>query len=386
MKWPLLYTVGKGLGKFLTYKRFVEISSKLNFPFAPPLVSSVQITLHCNSRCIYCNIWKLKDNSEVVPLDTLDRIFSSLRRLGVRIISLTGGEPLTRNDLPEVIWLAKRYGLLPHVCTNGISLTKERAVELAEAGIHSIILSLDTLDSKVYEKHRGVPFKLAERALTSLTYIVNEYPQICSAVNCVITCYNIGKVVSFVRQISEFGGGKILVNLQPYHQPSTFSEISRELSRETRDKLWACYQDVLPEDNPIPSNGSKSIFEKEIEELIQLKKDGFPLNNSEYYLRAIPDFLFDNKLPRGFICIAGYTGIFIRYDLKVLPCWKLPPIGDLRKEKLTDIWFSGRYKKIRREMKSLRCPGCLLLCHNEPGWFELYNSVYKSSMLKFGER
>jgi len=320
-----------------------------------------------------------------MPLDTLGGIFGSLRKLGARIVSLTGGEPLTRNDLAEVIHLAKCYGLLPHVCTNGIALTRQRAAELVKAGVYSIILSLDTIDPEIYEKHRGVPFKFAEQALASLAYIVNEHPQICGAVNCVITCHNIGNVVSFVRQISEFGERKILVNLQPYHQPSTFSEISRELTRETREKLWACYQDVLPENNPIPSNESKSIFEKEIEELIQLKRDGFPLNNSEYYLRAIPDFLFDNKLPRGFTCVAGYTGIFIRYDLKVLPCWRLPPIGDLRKEKLTNIWFSGRYRKIRREMKNLRCPKCLLLCHNEPGWFELYNSIYKSSMIKFGE-
>ena len=151
MKWPLLYTVGKSLGKFVTYKRFVETSSKLNFPFAPPLISSVQITLHCNSRCVYCNTWKLQDNSEVVPLDTLDKIFSSLRRLGVRIVSLTGGEPLTRNDLDEVIHSAKSYGLLPHVCTNGIFLTKDRAVELVKTGVYSIILSLDTLDPEIYE-------------------------------------------------------------------------------------------------------------------------------------------------------------------------------------------------------------------------------------------
>ena len=385
MKRPLLYTMGQSLGKFLTYRKFVEMSSKLNFPFAPPLVSSVQITLRCNSRCVYCNIWKLKDNSEAMSLDTLGKIFGSLRELGVRIVSLTGGEPLTRNDLAEVIHLAKCYGLLPHVCTNGITLTRECAAELVEAGVYSIILSLDTLDPEIYEKHRGVSFKFAERALASLAYIANEHPQICVAVNCVITRHNIDKLVPFVSGISKHGEGKISINFQPYHQPSSFSKISQRLSQEMASELWACYKDVLPEDNPIPSNKSKSIFEKEIEELIQLKRDGFPLNNSEYYFRAISDFLFDNKLPRGFVCIAGYTGILIRYDLKVLPCWRLPPIGDLRKEGLTDIWFSGRYKKIRREMKSLRCPGCLLLCHNEPGWFELYNSVYKSSMLKFEE-
>lgn len=378
-KRSLLHIVGKSLGTFLTYQRHVEMSSMLNFPLAPPITSSVQITLHCNSKCSYCNIWKLKEKSKVLSLDSIDKIFNSLRKLGVRIVSLTGGEPLTRDDLDEVVRLANRYGLLPHVCTNGISLTKDRALQLAEAGVYSIILSLDTLDPEVYEKHRGVRFKFGQRALTSLSYLVNEYPSVCGAVNCVITRHNIGKLVPFVKEISEYGERKILVNLQPYHHPPAFAKISLELNKEMITKLRACYRDMLPENDLIPSPELKPILEKEIEELIQLKEKGLPLNNSEFYLRSIPDFLFDNKLPGGFNCLAGYTGIIILYDLKVLPCWRSPPVGDLQKKELTDIWFSQRYRKQRSAMKRLRCSGCMLLCHNEPGWYEWYNFIYKSS-------
>jgi MoaA/NifB/PqqE/SkfB family radical SAM enzyme len=313
-----------------------------------------------------------------MPLDTLGRIFGSLRKLGVRIVSLTGGEPLMRNDLAEVIHLAKCYGLLPHVCTNGIALTRERAAELVKAGVYSIILSLDTLDPEIYEKHRGVSFRFAEQALASLAYIVNEHPQICGAVNCVITSYNIGKLVSFVKKISELGKGKIFVNLQPYHSPPTFAEISQGLNQEMISKLKVYYQDMLPENGLIPNHELKPILEKEIEELIQLKKGKVSLNNSEFYLRRISNFLFDNKLPNDFRCLAGFTGIVIRYDLKVLPCWRLPPVGDLQREELVDIWFSQRYRKKRAAMKRLRCPMCILLCHNEPGWYEWYNSIYKS--------
>jgi len=383
MKKFLVHLVEKSLRKFLSYKELVEISSKLNFPFAPPLISSIQITMNCNSRCSYCDIWKLKEN-EMIDIVYLEEIFSSLSDLGIKIVSLTGGEPLIRDDISDIIRLARHYGLQPHICTNGISLTKKKAIDLANAGVSSIILSLDTLNPEIYEKIRGVPFKFAERALETLSFIAGKYPNICCAVNCVITKHNIRDIFSFVEKISKYGRGKILVNLQPYHPPAFFSEISRGLNPEIANKLWELYQNKPPRENLIPSPEIKPIFEEEIEKLLQFKKGC--LNNSEFYLKSLSDFLFNNKLPSNLNCLFGYMGFVIRYDLKVLPCWRLPPVGDLRKEKLSDIWFSKRYTEVRRKMKNLECPGCLLLCHNEPGWFDLYNSVYKSSMPKGGER
>jgi len=312
-----------------------------------------------------------------MPLDALDKIFSSLRKLGVKATSLTGGEPLTRKDLKDVIYSADHYGLSADICTNGVSLTKDRALELAKAGVQCIILSLDTLDPEIYQKLRGVPFKFAKRALTSLFYMANEYPSVHATVNCVITRYNIGTLVRFVSQVSEYGKEKISIILQPYHRPPPFSEISRGLNPEMTKKVCACYRDILPKEL-IPDHECKSIFEKEIQELIRLKERGFPLKNSESYLRMIPDFLFNNRLPQSFNCLAGYSGLVIRYDLKVLPCWRLSPIGDLHEEDLTDIWFSGRYTERRKNMKRLRCHGCMLLCHNETSFYEFYNLIYKS--------
>jgi MoaA/NifB/PqqE/SkfB family radical SAM enzyme len=371
--------MGKGLRRYLSYKRLVEVSSELNFPLAPPLISFIQITMRCNSRCSYCDIWKLKEH-EMPSIDTLEEIFSSLRDLGVKIVSLTGGEPLTRNDLPDIIQLARHRNLQTHVCTNGIYLTKERAVELAEAGVSSIILSLDTLDPKIYERHRGVPFKFAERALDALSFIAEKYSSVFCAVNCVITKYNIGNIASFVEKVCERGRGKISVNLQPYHLPASFLKISREwgLKPEMVNKLLNRHRSTAKNDlNPSPE--LKPIFEAEIKRLIRLKKS-FPLSNSVLYIKSIPEFLFDNKLPSNFSCLFGYMGFVIRYDLRVSPCWRLPPIGDLQKEKLSKIWFSKRYSKVRRRMRNLECPKCLLPCHNEPGWFTYYNFVYKCSL------
>jgi len=358
---------------FLNYGRLVEISSKLNLPLASPFLASVQITLRCNSRCSYCNIWRLSNekqvSSDITQTDDLDRIFRSLRKLEVGGVSLTGGEPLTRDDLGAVVRLATDNGLWADICTNGISLTKDRALELAEAGAKCIILSLDTLDPEVYQKHRGVPFRFAERALEALSYVLNEHPSTHCNINCVVTRYNVGQLVAFVERISKHGEGQILVNLQPYHRPPSFTEISRGLNMEMKERLWAAYQSTSY-DALMPNYRLKAVFEKEVKELITLKRKGSPVANSESYLQRMPDFLFDNRLPPHFKCLAGYTGIVIRYDLKVLPCWRLPPIGDLRKEDLSSIWFSKRYAEQRKKMENMKCQGCMLVCHNEPNLYE----------------
>lgn len=382
MKGLLVHVLERGLSKFLSYERLVEISSKLNFPLAPPLIASISVTLRCNSKCSYCPIWKLSYDYPDVSLDKLDEVFNSLRKMGVRVVTFTGGEPLIRHDLEEIISLAKHYDLMVEVCTNGILLTKKRALKLVEAGVDSITLSLDTLDPETYERHRGVPFKFAQQALASLLYIVKEYPATQGCVTCVITRHNISNIVPFVNWIYRHGKGKILVNLQPYHCPPPYSEISQGDTQKLQrlaNELQAYYENAPPENEIIPDPESRPIFEKQVQELIQLKesKPDFPLNNSGFYLKSMPDFLFEKKLPDGFNCKAGYSGIVIRGDLKVSPCWRLPPVGDLGKENLTNIWFSQRYKTQRRAMKHLKCPGCMLLCHMESGWYEWYNAIYK---------
>jgi MoaA/NifB/PqqE/SkfB family radical SAM enzyme len=211
---------------------------------------------------------------------------------------------------------------------------------------------------------------------------VNEYPAVGGTVNCVVTRHNIPELADFVKGITEYGKSRITITFQPYHPPPSFSEISCELDQEMTKRLWSCFKDRPPE-NLAPRDGLKQSLEKEIQKLVNLKREGFPIRNSEIYLRRIPEFLMDGKLPRDFSCIAGYTGFFMRYDLKVLPCYRLPPAGDACKEDLAEIWFSGKYRRQRKKMKRLFCHGCMFLCYNDPGCsssamtWKFYDCIYK---------
>src|SRR5438046_5808856 len=114
----------------------------------------VSITDRCNFRCVYCMpaeglAWLPK--GDILSYEEIERLVCIMLRIGVEEVRLTGGEPLVRKDLAELIRrLARLDGLGSlSVTTNGY-LLKQQAQALAEAGLRRINVSLDTLDHEKF--------------------------------------------------------------------------------------------------------------------------------------------------------------------------------------------------------------------------------------------
>ncbi len=130
----------------------------------------ISLTDKCNLRCKYCmpseGIAPLAHEA-VLSLEEIYRIAEVLTGMGIRRLRLTGGEPLVRKN---AISLIRRLGELPEkpeisMTTNGI-LLEEHLEELAEAGVHSINLSLDTLNREMYRRITGTDgLERVERSL-----------------------------------------------------------------------------------------------------------------------------------------------------------------------------------------------------------------------------
>lgn len=89
--------------------------------------------------------------------------------LMVGSVVLTGGEPMVRKDLPELISYIGDCEATPQIFTSGYYLERERARELADAGLQVAFVSLDSPDAEVHDEARGVP-GLFERACRGLEY------------------------------------------------------------------------------------------------------------------------------------------------------------------------------------------------------------------------
>lgn len=141
--------------------------------FARPLRDlRVSVTDRCNFRCTYCmpaeifgaNYPFLKA-SQLMSLPELTRIMRTFVSLGVEKLRLTGGEPLLRADLPDLIHVAKQELGIPDVAvtTNGW-LLERMAPQLRTAGLDRLNVSLDSLDNEVFGRMNGRGLKL-ERVL-----------------------------------------------------------------------------------------------------------------------------------------------------------------------------------------------------------------------------
>jgi len=115
----------------------------------------ISVTDRCNLRCHYCmpeESYAWLPKPELLDFDEVVRLARLFCDLGVRRIRLTGGEPLLRRDLPVLIGMLKRQTAAEELSltTNGL-LLERFAVELREAGLDRVTVSIDTLRPERFE-------------------------------------------------------------------------------------------------------------------------------------------------------------------------------------------------------------------------------------------
>jgi len=130
-----------------------------------------QVTYRCNFRCTFCNYWKKERPSdhELTPEQFADGA-EKLREIGNMMVSLAGGEPLLRRDLPEIVEALAKYHL-PMITTNGWLVTEDLARELWARGLYGVSVSIDFADAERHDRARGVrgAYKRAVRALETFS-------------------------------------------------------------------------------------------------------------------------------------------------------------------------------------------------------------------------
>ncbi|HCG36889.1 MAG: GTP 3',8-cyclase MoaA [Holophagaceae bacterium] len=122
----------------------------------------VSVIDRCNLRCTYCmpadvfnkNYTYLKSN-EILTFDEIQQVVQSAMQVGVRKIRLTGGEPLLRPNLSELVKKIKSVGIDEIALTTNGLLLDEHAETLYDAGLDRVTISLDTLSPSIFQKMSG---------------------------------------------------------------------------------------------------------------------------------------------------------------------------------------------------------------------------------------
>ncbi|HEY6571170.1 MAG TPA: GTP 3',8-cyclase MoaA [Candidatus Limnocylindrales bacterium] len=140
----------------------------------------ISVTDRCNFRCPYCmpaevfgRDFAFLPKDQVLSFEEITRLASIFVGLGVHKLRITGGEPLVRRDLPELIRSLATLRTTDDqpvdltLTTNGSAL-RALAAPLAEAGLQRITVSLDSLDDEVFGAMNGVDFPVS-RVLDGIT-------------------------------------------------------------------------------------------------------------------------------------------------------------------------------------------------------------------------
>lgn len=260
-----------------------------------PVLLNLEVTMRCNARCGFCDYWKTPAESrqqEVADYAAIVRHFSPM------LATFTGGEPLLRRDLEEIVRSVRRASRFTYLqlITHGGMLTMERARALWDAGLDQFNLSLDYLDER-HDRARGIP-GLAAR-LQALVPALREAGIGGVRFNTVIKNDNLDQLLPIVRRARELGGG---VNFSLY----------TDFKNGNRDHL-------LGDDQHAALAGA-------VADLLAFKRrHPGAITNSEHYLEQIPRYVRGEL--RAEPCRSGEATIHIDPQGRVRRCPDFPADG-----------------------------------------------------------
>jgi len=125
----------------------------------------ISVTDRCNFRCVYCMPkeifgpdYQFLPRERVLTFEEITRLARLFVGHGVKKIRLTGGEPLVRKDLPDLITMLSAIPDIDLTMTTNASLLPRFAQQLKDAGLKRVTVSLDSLDNKVFKAMNDVDF------------------------------------------------------------------------------------------------------------------------------------------------------------------------------------------------------------------------------------
>ncbi|MDZ4758197.1 MAG: radical SAM protein [Bacteroidota bacterium] len=310
-----------------------------------PVLCNYYVTYRCNAKCSFCDIWEKP--SPYVTLENVEQNLVQLKKLGVKVIDFTGGEPLLHQELDKLLLLAKKYNFITTVTTN--TLLYPKYAEKLKGLIDMLHFSLDSANEEKHNASRGVK------------------------------CYD--KFVESLQVAKSLGERPDILY--------TVSEKNIEEIEEVYNKFCLPNKYILILNPIFEYNGVGSkISDQQLNDLLQWgKKKYIYLNKAFITLRKDGGNHIDKP-----VCKAATTSIVISpFNELVMPCYhlgaeKMPINNDLIE--LRNSAISQYY--IANEGRLPGCEGCTVNCYMQPSfsvnvnkyWLDALPSTLKYNMLK----
>jgi len=271
------------------------------------------VTLSCNCNCRHCDLGGIiKDEKQIKPDD-----YARLTRLlNPPVVQISGGEPLLRKDIVDVVKAIKQSKGVPYLIfvTNGALLNEDVYLQLHEAGVNQLSVSLDFPDER-HDEFRRRPglYKRLERTIPKLARFSHRD----IILNTAITKANLKDILPLAQKAMNWD---VCISYSAY------------TSLRTGDKAYS-----------INDEKDLELLRKTIYALIELKKQGNHITNSEAVLLDTLKFFEQGCRPN---CKAGIRFFVIMPDGSFVPC-------SLHRNK-----YSSQKEMIESFSRTNQCGGC----------------------------
>ncbi|MEE4460840.1 pyrroloquinoline quinone biosynthesis protein PqqE [Azotobacter chroococcum] len=145
----------------------------------PPLWLLAELTYRCPLQCPYCsNPLDFARHGEELSTAEWIEVFRQARELGAAQLGFSGGEPLVRQDLTELIRAARGMGYYTNLITSGIGLSETRIAEFTAAGLDHIQVSFQAADAEVNDLLAGSSKAFAQKLAMARAVKAHGYPMV----------------------------------------------------------------------------------------------------------------------------------------------------------------------------------------------------------------
>ena len=137
------------------------LSRKLKMTLAKqafPVTANLAITHRCQCQCIHCSADPFRNpKREEVTVEEIKTVVDGALGLGASLVIYVGGEPLLRKEIYDLIKHVDKSKAVVMIFTNGLLLTQENVKRLADAGLYSLNISIDSVMPELHNRFRKVP-------------------------------------------------------------------------------------------------------------------------------------------------------------------------------------------------------------------------------------
>ncbi|MDY6941165.1 MAG: radical SAM protein [Cyanobacteriota bacterium] len=320
-------------GKQLVQESVEALYLKTGFDATRPIAIRGQVNERCNYKCRYCRFWRKDDYVREMSIEQWQNALSSLKSfIGSYVIQFSGGEPFIKTGFLDLLEFCHREKIGWGVITNGSAFNRHTVERTIAARPTNIDISVDAATPDIHDFVRGVPGSLeritrgiellrTQRQQEGLDFPIRIKPTVHQ-----LNFRYLPQLVEWAQQM-----GATTIDFSPVRPGYKIPEVETELWLHDRRDI--------------------ETLERTIETLVEMKRQGAPIETSEAKLRGFSDHFARKTVYHGVSpCRVSLREYFIDPTGNVIMCWFYPPIGNVKTQEARDIWYDPKTRQQRSQM------------------------------------